>query len=364
MDDSAPLLCVPFSGEPPQARAAESSEQCIIPFIFAKKDSTVPAETISHLRTLGKTDIKITPIGLGMMEFGGGGGLLGVAFPTISQEVKNATVKAALDGGINWFDTAELYGLGVSEASLTAALKAAGKSDEDVVVATKWWPLFRTAGNIPRTIQDRLRFLDSYSIGLYMVHQPISLSSPEAEMDAMADMVEAGKIRSVGVSNYNPGRMRRAHQQLVRRGLLLAANQVLFSLLDRGIERDGTLETAKELGVTIIAYTPLASGLLSGKYHKNPDLLKNKPIFWRGRMQRRLEKTRPLVQALEEIGTKYNATPAQVALNWVIHFHGDSVVTIPGATKPRQAAESAGAMKFKLSSDELAHLDEVSRAIK
>ncbi len=286
---------------------------------------------------------------------------MGFAFPAITQEEKNATVRAALEGGINWFDTAELYGQGVSEASLAAALKAAGKSDEEVVVATKWWPLLRTARNIPRTIQDRIRFLDGYSIGLYMVHQPFSFSSPEAEMDAMADLVEAGKIRSVGVSNFNPERMRRAHEQLKKRGLPLAANQVLYSLLDRSIESNGILETAKELGVTIIAYTPLASGLLTGKYHKNPELLQKKPFFWRGRLQRGLEKSRPLVQALEEIGAKYNATPAQVALNWVIHFHGESIVTIPGATKAHQAEESAGAMKFKLAADELARLDELSR---
>jgi aryl-alcohol dehydrogenase-like predicted oxidoreductase len=321
----------------------------------------MPVETISPLRTLGKTDIKISPIGLGVMEFGGGGGLLGAAFPAITQEVKNAIVRAALDGGINWFDTAELYGLGVSEASLAAALKAAGKSDAEVVVATKWWPLLRTARNIPRTIQDRLRFLDGYSIDLYMVHQPIGLSSPEAEMDAMADLVEAGKIRSVGVSNYNPERMRRAHAQLKQRGLPLAVNQVLFSLLDRSIESNGILETAKELGVTIIAYTPLASGLLTGKYHKNPELLKKKFFYWRRRMQQRLEKSRPLVQALEEIGVRYNATPAQVALNWVIHFHGETIVTIPGATNPRQAEDNAGALKFKLAPDELGRLDELSR---
>lgn len=324
----------------------------------------MPAETLPPLRTLGKTDIKISPIGLGVMEFAGGGGLLGAVFPRITQEVKNATVRAALQGGINWFDTAEVYGLGVSEGSLAAALKAAGKGDAEVVVATKWWPLLRTAGNIPRTIQHRLRFLDGYSIGLYMVHQPISLSAPEAEMDAMADLVEAGKIRSVGVSNFNPQRMRRAHKQLERRGLPLAANQVLFSLLNRSIESDGTLETARELGVTIIAYTPLAMGLLTGKYHKNPELLQNKPFYWSSRLQRGLEKSRPLVQALEEIGLRYNATPAQVALNWVIHFHGEIVVAIPAATNPRQAEDNAGALKFKLAPDELARLDEMSRRIK
>ena len=144
-------------------------------------------------RTLGKTNIEITPIGLGMMEFSGGGGLMGSVFPTIDQEEKNAAVKAGLDGGVNWFDTAELYGAGVSETSLSTALKAAGKSDNEVVVATKWWPFLRTARNIPRTIEDRLRFLNGYSIGLYMVHQPFSFSSREAEMDEMAKLVEIWK---------------------------------------------------------------------------------------------------------------------------------------------------------------------------
>jgi aryl-alcohol dehydrogenase-like predicted oxidoreductase len=315
-------------------------------------------------RRLGKTDINITPIGLGVMEFAGGGGLMGFAFPLIGQDEKNATVKAALDGGINWFDTAELYGKGVSEASLSTALKAAGKKDDEVVVATKWWPLFRTARNIPRTIQDRIRFLDGYTISLYMIHQPYGFSSPEAEMDAMADLVEAGKIRSVGVSNFNPNQMRRAHQTLQKRGIPLAVNQVQFSLLDRSIEWNGILGTARELGITIIAYTPLASGLLTGKYHKNPELLQKKPWYWRARLKNGIEKCRPLVAALEEIGAKYEATPAQIALNWVINSHGDTVVTIPGATKVHQAQENAGAMKFKLSEDEMGQLNELSSSLR
>jgi aryl-alcohol dehydrogenase-like predicted oxidoreductase len=321
-------------------------------------------EGIISMRTLGKTNIEVTPIGLGMMEFSGGGGLMGSAFPVIGQDEKNATVKAALDGGINWFDTAELYGAGLSEASLSTALKAAGKKDDEVVVATKWWPLFRTARNIPRTIQDRIRFLDGYTISLYMVHQPFGLSSPEAEMEAMADLVESGKIRSVGISNFNSGQMRRAHKTLQKRGLPLAVNQVRYSLLDRSIEKNGILETAKELGITIIAYTPLASGLLTGKYHKNPELLQKKSFFWRGRLRSSIEKSRSLVMALEEIGAQYHATAAQVALNWVIHSQGETVVTIPGATKVHQAQESAGAMKFKLSDAEMARLNELSLSLR
>jgi aryl-alcohol dehydrogenase-like predicted oxidoreductase len=315
-------------------------------------------------RTLGKSGIQVSPIGLGVMELSGGGGMLGRAFPVIPQAEKNAIIQTALEGGINWFDTAEIYGAGVSEQSLAAGLKAAGKSAGDVVVATKWFPLFRTAGNISRTIADRLRFLDGFPIDLYYIHQPYSFSSPEAEMNAMADLVEAGKIRSVGVSNFGPERMRRAYAALQKRGLPLATNQMRYNLLDRKIETDGTLETARELGVTITAYTPLASGLLTGKYHKSPELLKNKSFIWRSRIQRQMEASRPLVAAMEEIAVAHQVTPAQVALNWLICFNGETIVAIPGATKTQQAADNAGAMRFKLSDAELACLDELSRSFR
>src|SRR5512142_3098009 len=179
-----------------------------------------PTTTIST-RPLGKTEIQVTPIGLGVMELSGGGGLVGRAFPVIPQQDKNAIIQAALDGAINWFDTAELYGNGVSERSLAEGLKSAGKQPGEVVIATKWWPLFRTSGNIAHSINDRLRFLEGFPIDLYYVHPPYSFSSPEAEMNAMADLVEAGKIRAVGVSNFRPERMRRAHAALRARGFPL-----------------------------------------------------------------------------------------------------------------------------------------------
>jgi aryl-alcohol dehydrogenase-like predicted oxidoreductase len=316
-----------------------------------------------QLRNLGKTDILITPIGLGVMELAGGGGLIGRMFPVIPQDEKNAIIKAALDGGINWFDTAEMYGAGVSEQSLATGLKAAGKSDREVIIATKWQPFLRTAGNIPRSIEDRLHFLDGFSIGNYMVHQPYSFSSPEAEMNAMADLVEAGKIRSVGVSNFNPARMRRAHAALVKRGFPLAVNQVRYSLLYREAETNGILDTARELGVTIIAYTPVARGLLTGKYHKDPGLLDRMSGWRKASLQRNLERTRPLINTMDKIATKYEATIAQVALNWLINFNGEIVVTIPGATRVRQAEESAAAMKFRLSVEDMNQLDEVSRRL-
>ncbi|MCJ7825164.1 MAG: aldo/keto reductase, partial [Anaerolineales bacterium] len=237
-------------------------------------------------RRLGQTDIEITPIGLGVMQFAGGEGIFGMMFPDISQEKMNGIIKTALDGGINWFDTAEIYGRGRSERGLANALRAAEKKDDEVIVATKWFPMFRTARNIPRTIRDRIHFLDGYSIDLYMVHQPWGFSPPEAEMEAMAELVEEGKIRAVGVSNFSAEQMRRAHRALQKRGLPLAVNQVQYSLYNRKIETNGVLDAAKELGVTITAWSPLASGLLTGKFHKDPEILKQTPFGRRMRLRR------------------------------------------------------------------------------
>jgi len=312
-------------------------------------------------RSLGRTGIEVTPIGLGVMQFSGSQGVFGMMFPELSQEQKNAIIKAALDGGINWLDTAEMYGGGRSERGLANALKAAAKQDDEVVVATKWFPIFRTARNIPRTIYDRIHYLDGFTIDLYMVHQPWGFSSQEAEMEAMADLVEEGLIRSIGVSNFNVEQMQRAHAALEKRGLPLAANQVQYSLLNRKIEANGVLEAAKELGVTIVAWSPLARCMLSGKYHKQPQLIEDAPFIRKKMLQRNLERARHLVKALEETTDRYDATPAQVALNWLINFHGETVVAIPGATKVEQAEQNAGAMKFKLSDEELAQLDELSR---
>ncbi len=311
-------------------------------------------------RRLGQTDIEITPIGLGVMQFAGGEGIFGMMFPEISQEMMNGIIKAALDGGINWFDTAEIYGRGRSEQGLANALRTAEIEDDEVIVATKWLPMFRTARNISRTISDRIHFLNGYSIDLYMVHQPWGFSPPEAEMDAMADLVQAGKVRSIGVSNFNEEQMRRAHAALQKRGLMLAANQVQYSLLHRKIETNGVLAAAKELGITITAWSPLASGLLTGKFHKDPEILSQTPFGRRMRLRPGIERSRPLIQALDEIAAKHDATPAQVALNWLINFHGETVVAIPGASKVHQAEESAGSMKFRLSDADMARLDELS----
>ena len=217
-----------------------------------------------------------------------------------------------------------------------------------MVVATKWWPLLRTAGNIRRTIDARIRHLQGYSIGLYMVHQPFGLSSREAEMDAMADLVEAGKIRSVGVSNFNPAQMRRAHAALQRRGLPLAVNQVEYSLLDRRIERNGVLETARGTGRDHHCLHAAGIRAADGQVPQAARAAQEEAVLLARGWKRSLEKSRSMVTALENASARhYEATAAQVALNWVIHARGDIVVTIPGVTNAAQAAENAAAMSFQ-----------------
>ena len=314
------------------------------------------------LQRLGRTDIEVTPVGLGCWQFSGGEGLAGRFWEALPQSTVNRVVEASLAGGINWFDTAEMYGNGVSERALAAALVNAGRKNGDVVVATKWAPIFRTAKSIGATIRQRLDCLDPFSIDLHQVHNPFGFSSVEAEMKSMADLVADGKIRSVGVSNFGVARMRRAHAALAKQGLVLASNQVKYSLLDRRVESKGIVAAAEELGVTIIAYSPLEQGLLTGKYHLNPEYVRTRPgpRKWMGRFRARgLERSRQLVEELGRIARAHGATSAQIALAWLCRFH-PNVVVIPGASRVEQAEENRGALQVTLSQNELDRLDRLS----
>jgi aryl-alcohol dehydrogenase-like predicted oxidoreductase len=317
-----------------------------------------------QLRPLGKSGIRITPIGLGAWQFSKGQSFNRFFWKSLSEETQNAIVQAALDGGINWFDTAEAYGFGRSERGLSHALQAAGRSDGDVVIATKWMPFGRTAASIGKTIDKRQDNLAPFHIDLHQIHNPNSFSQPEDEMDAMADLVLAGQIRAVGVSNFSAGQMLRAHSRIQAHGLPLASNQVKYNLLDRQIEGNGILEAARALGITIIAYSPLEWGVLTGKFHDNPGLVKRLPLVRRVSIGRMLEKSEPVIRLLKEIAAAHGVKPSQVALNWLVNFSGQTVVAIPGASKPHHAREAAGAMGFTLSDEELARLDEATRPFK
>ncbi|NHJ46916.1 MAG: aldo/keto reductase [Asgard group archaeon] len=311
-------------------------------------------------RTLGKTEIEVSPIGIGVMLWLGGNKGIWRNAPHITSEDKQIMIKEAFNGGVNFFDTAEAYGFGRSEVSLVKALKANDIEDKDVIIGTKWMPMFRRARNMRRSINSRIKYLKDYTIDLYMVHMPFSFSTVKAQMNEMVKLVKGNKIRSVGVSNFNPRQMRKAHAVLEKHDIPLAVNQVHYSLIRRNIESNGILETAKELGITIVAYTPLGQGILTGKYHSNPELIDNKMSFFRRSIKRKLEKTKPLVDTMTEIGKTHNATTGQVALNWLISYSGDTVITIPGATKVNHVIESAGAMGFELSKTELKEIADAS----
>jgi len=321
---------------------------------------------IVPFRPLGKSDLIVTPIGLGCWQFSKKQNMAGKFWPKLEDDIIKRIVKTSLEGGINWFDTAEVYGNGASEKALAKSLTDNGKKPGEVLIATKWWPMFRTASNILKTIDQRLRALAPFPIDLYQIHQPWGFSNEKAEMEAMARLVKEHKIRYIGVSNFSAAKMRSAWEFLQKQGIPLVSNQVRYSLLDRKIESNGILQTAKKLGISIIAYSPLAQGLITGKFHADPELLKNIGMRKHSSLFKPagLKKSRPLVNTVRELAIKYGVSTSQVALSWLINFHGDTVVAIPGATKESYAMENTGSMSFRMTSDDLSLLDHKSAMFK
>ena len=265
----------------------------------------------------------------------------------------------SLAKGVNFFDTAEVYGLGESERLLGRFMQA---QPESAIVATKYFPVPWRLGAtaVSEALTASLKRLQVEAIALYQVHQPFSfLMSQKTLMRALADEVKRGRILTIGVSNYSASQMREAHAYLAERGIPLAVNQMQYSLLHRNIERNGILKTARELGVTILAYSPLAQGLLTGKYVSQET---TKPTGARSISPKfrpdYLQKIEPLITALQEVGQVHDRTPSQVALNWLMAQ--GNVVPIPGAKTAQQAAENAGALGWQLTEEELQRLSTVS----
>lgn len=297
---------------------------------------------------LGATGIQISPLGIGTWAWGD------KFFWQYGQDHSDADIEAAYQAslayGVNFFDTAEVYGLGQSERLLGRYARQAGWP---VAVASKFFPFpWRLSkAQLRRALRNSLQRLGMDSIALYQLHWPFPPVPIDAWMDALADAVEAGLVKAVGVSNYNVEQMQRAHAALARRGIPLASNQVEYSLWQRKPETSNLLEVCRQLDVTVIAYSPLAQGLLTGKYTPQ-----NPPPGVRGRRYgRSLVKVQPLVALLREIGAAHGGqTPAQVALNWTIC---KGAVPIPGAKNARQARDNAGALGWRLNADEVRALD-------
>ena len=298
---------------------------------------------------LGSTDVLLRPLGVGTNSWGDEAGEdVGATNPA-------AAVEAAIASGVNLFDTAEIYNRGASERALGRALAGSGAS---AFVATKFAPLpWRlTSAALPAALDASLHRLQRETVDLYQIHFPFTLLRIPSLMNRLADAVEAGRVRYAGVSNYGASQMRTAHAALARRGVPLVSNQVNYSLLNRQPERNGLLEACRELDVTLIAYFPLASGMLTGKYRTGGQQATGFRRF-SGNF-RHAERLEPLLQALDEIGQTHGRTLGQVAINWLARQ--DNVLPIPGARHARQAQENAGAIDFAISDAEAARLSELS----
>ncbi|WP_250122990.1 aldo/keto reductase [Chroococcidiopsis sp. CCMEE 29] len=276
-----------------------------------------------------------------------------------AKQVREA-FQAALEMGTTFFDTAEVYGFGVSEDLLGQFMQ---QNNQTVQIATKYGPApWRfTAQSVSDALTESLKRLRVEQITLYQVHWPFSFfMSQETLMNALADEVQRGRIEAVGVSNYSAKQMREAHQLLAARGVPLASNQVRYSLLTRQIETNGIFDTARQLGVAILAYSPLAQGLLTGKYTFDSSETPSGARRIDHRFSKDgLKKIEPVISLLRQLGEKHGRTPAQVALNWLIAQ--GNVVAIAGAKTAEQVRQNASALGWKLSDDEIAQLEQVSR---
>jgi aryl-alcohol dehydrogenase-like predicted oxidoreductase len=310
---------------------------------------------------LGRSDLEVPRLGVGAMTWGSPSGRsrwgpAKLAYGgTQGPEEERRAFEASLSAGVDLFDTAAMYSGGASERRLGEL--AEGRS---IVVATKFPPgWLSTAAALPDALDQSLVRLRRSTIDLYQHHFPSRRISIPALMGFMADAVEAGKVRAIGVSNYSAEQLRVAHATLAKRGIPLASNQVEYSLLHRAPEANGVLDACRELGITLIAYQPLAMGLLTGKYRPG-DRPKGLRRFDRSFRKGGLKKAQPVVALLDEIGERHSRSPAQVALRWLIEK--ENVLPIPGAKNQKQAAGNAQALSFSLVAAEIEALDGATTA--
>jgi aryl-alcohol dehydrogenase-like predicted oxidoreductase len=310
---------------------------------------------------LGQSDLRVPRLGLGVMVWGDMSAVprwnpaRNAYGPTSSLEEQRDALNVSLAAGVNLLDTAAMYGNGTSERRVGELTEG-----KDVLIATKFPAgFFSRAGSLPATLEASLSRLRRPVVDLYQIHFPSRWMSITTLMNLMADAVEAGTVRAVGVSNYSAAQMRTAHAALSKRGIPLASNQVQYSLLHREPESNGVLDTCRELGVTLIAYMPLASGALTGKYsaaHRPAGWRRYMPAF-RGKGLATLERVNGVLRDLAE---RYDKTPSQIALRWLLEQH--NVLPIPGAKTGGQAAQNAGALSFALTESEVAALSRTTAA--
>ena len=299
---------------------------------------------------LGSSDLQVSRVGIGAWAWGD------TYWGNAPTDDFRAAFRASIQGGITLVDTAEVYGFGRSERFLGGFLKEGPRP----AIASKFfpypWRLFK--GQLMTALKASLRRIGVERLDLYQIHWPVPPRSTNTWVSAIGEAAAAGLTRAVGVSNYNLEQTQRAFDLLDRHGVHLASNQVHYSLLARGPEKSGLLDLCKKLGVTLIAYSPIEQGILTGKYTPaNPPSGARRARYG----GETLARVQPLIGLLREIGQAHGGkTPGQVAINWTV---AKGALPIPGIRNLRQAEETAGTLGWNLTPDEVTALDKASEQV-
>jgi aryl-alcohol dehydrogenase-like predicted oxidoreductase len=305
-------------------------------------------------RAFGKTGMEITEIGFGSWAIGGSG--WAAAWGPQDDEEAVGAIRRAVELGMNWIDTAAVYGLGHSEELVARALKGVPEQDRPFVFtkcALVWDENSEVhnslkADSVKRECEDSLRRLQTDVIDLYQIHWPNPDEDIEEGWTAMAELKEEGKVRHIGVSNFDVGQMERAQKIAPVETL-----QPPYNMLNRGVE-DEILPYCAENDIGVIVYSPMRSGLLTGKMTRervdnlpSDDWRRNAEDFQEPRLSRNLR----LVELLKEIGAEHGASPGEVAIAWTLR-HPAVTAAIVGGRRPDQVDGIIGAAEFRLSEDE------------
>lgn len=308
-------------------------------------------------RQLGNSNLQITVLGIGAWAIGGGGWIGSMGPQNESDSIP--AIRAALDHGINWIDTAALYGLGHSEEVVASAL--AGRNPRPYVFTKceRVWDRSGKVGaslkaeSIRRECENSMRRLKTEVIDLYQIHWPEPDQDIEEGWTEMARLKEEGKVRYIGVSNFSVSQMQRA-QAIAP----ITSLQPPYSMVTREIEKE-ILPYAKSNNIGVIVYSPMSAGLLTGAMTKervvnfaNEDWRRNLPNFREPLLSRNLR----LVEHLREIGKRHGRTPGEVAIAWTLD-HLAVTGAIVGFRSPQQVNGIIGAGEFRLSQSEIAEIE-------
>ncbi|KAK9824860.1 hypothetical protein WJX74_001115 [Apatococcus lobatus] len=339
--------------------AASQLPSAAAPAVAAAVDTDLKPAQVSETIELGRSGLQVSPVGVGAWSWGDRSGYWGYN-NGYGKEDNFAAYKETLSGGISFIDTAEVYGFGLSEEFLGEFMRTTGVKP---VIATKFAPLpWRySADNVVKALKSSLSRLGVAQVGLYMQHWPgffTNAFSNDAYVEGLGRCVQQGLTKAVGVSNYRKDRIEGASARLADMGVPLASNQVQYSLLYREPERNGVAEACKKAGATLIAYSPLSQGVLTGKYTaENAPGGPRKGAF----KAERLREVEPLISLLRDIGSAHGGkSPSQVAINWTLC---KGALPIPGVKNAKQAKEAAGSFGWRMSDDQVQALDKLSSTI-